>query len=107
MVAPELYATAQPPESAISPAGQVATTGPTLVPDSVAWLTTWWTEGPNVRQQPVTTPEVGVGVAAPCAGVGVGWIPPPPEEPPPGVGVLPPEDAPLPPPPAVTVCAPS
>src|SRR5690242_14065463 len=78
MVAPESYGIAQPPESAISPEGHVATTGPSFVPANVTWLTTWWTEG--------EADVVAVG-----RGVGVGWVPPvlPPDDgvPPPEAGV--------------------
>src|SRR5262249_20563148 len=71
----------QPPESASSPDGQVATAGPTLDPESMDPLATWWTYGePNVTQHMVTTPEVGAGVAAAPGrvGVAVARTPPPP-----------------------------
>jgi hypothetical protein len=70
MVAPESYRTPQPPESANSPVGQVATTDPSPAPDSMTWLTTWWTEAG------ACVPGVGVGV-----GEGVCRVPPPPDEP--------------------------
>src|SRR5262245_25816000 len=70
MVAPELYGAAQPPESASSPRGQVATTDPSPNPDKVIWLTTWWMEG--------EAGVSGVDVADLPGGVGVGRVAPPP-----------------------------